>query len=250
MNSHAGKVGFFIVGAQKSGTTALDFYMRQHPEICMASRKEVHFFDNEKYFADKLVDYGLYHSYFQAGPGHRLMGETTPAYMYWWPAVRRLWEYNPGARLMVILRNPVERAFSHWNMQRERGIEQRPFLDALRGERGKCRESLPLQNRRFSYIDRGFYTEQIRRLAYYFPQHQLLILKNEDLRNRAPELLDNVWRFLGISALDSITQASVHTHNYDKPMTGEEREFLGDVFEYEIRQLERMLGWDCADWLA
>lgn len=250
MTGQTGKVGFFIVGAQKSGTTALDFYMRQHPEICMAARKEVHFFDIERHFTGDRANYSVYHSFFEPGPQHRILGETTPAYMYWLPATRRLWEYNPDAKLIAILRNPIERAFSHWNMQRERGIEPRSFWEAIHSEREKCRESLPLQNKPYSYIDRGFYTEQIRKLHFYFPERRLLVLKNEELRERPWELLDTVWRFLGVPGLKDIEPVVMHANPYSIPMTAEERAYLHEIFEYEIKQLERMLGWDCSDWLT
>lgn len=242
------KVGFFVVGAQKSGTTVLDKYLRQHPGICMASRKEVHFFDNDNIFMSTHPDYRPYHSFFKLQPQHTICGESTPSYMYWLTAPKRIWEYNPEAKLIVILRNPIDRAFSHWNMQKLRGIEPRSFWDAIHSEREQCRKSLPLQNRRYSYIDRGFYSEQIRRLNFYFPDSKLLFLKIEELKESPRELMDKVWHFLSISTLNYIEPATMHALSYNPPMTARERKHLLWIFEYEIMQLERMLGWDCSDW--
>ena len=69
------RVDFIICGVQKGGTTALDVYLREHPDICMADTKEVHFFDNDKVFSDGLTDYDLYHSYFYKCSGEKLLGE-------------------------------------------------------------------------------------------------------------------------------------------------------------------------------
>lgn len=241
---------FFVSGAQKAGTSALDFYLRQHPEVCMASRKEVHFFDNDANFTNELPCYNIYHAFFRPQPQHRILGETTPAYMYWLTAPKRLWEYNPAAKHIVVLRNPIERAYSHWNMQRKIGIEPRSFWQALHTEREKCRESLPFQNKPYSYIDRGFYSEQLRRLLYYFPGEQLLILKCEDLKAQPRDTLDRIWRFIGVASHKDIKFAIVHSNPYGTSMTDKERRYLLDVYEFEIKQLERMLGWDCSDWLS
>ncbi len=88
-------VNFAICGTQKGGTSALDTYLRGHPEICMADRKEVHFFDNEAAFATGKPDYSRYHSFFSPNDTQRILGESTPIYMYWKPA--------PTQKLGIIL---------------------------------------------------------------------------------------------------------------------------------------------------
>jgi hypothetical protein len=109
-----------------------------------------------------------------------------------------MWEYNPDLKLIVILRNPITRAYSHWNMQRSRNVEPLPFWEAIQKERDRCREALPYQHRLYSYVDRGFYSEQLRRLWTYFPKEQVLVLRTEDLRNSPLEFLEEVCGFLGI----------------------------------------------------
>lgn len=150
---------FLVVGAQKSGTTALDHFLRQHSSVEMAATKEAHFFDDEIVFSKSDVDYSFYYQYFALSANAQARGEVTPIYLYWDKAARRIWEYNPKIKLIAILRNPIERAFSHWNMERDRGAESLPFMQAIQSEAERCREALPLQHRVYSYLDRGFYSE-------------------------------------------------------------------------------------------
>lgn len=244
------KVNFVIAGTQKGGTSALTEYLRLHPGICMAERKEVHFFDNEEHFLKKPPDYKPYHAYFRPNPSTQLFGEATPAYMYWYSAPRRIWEYNPDMKLIMLLRNPIERAYSHWNMQRDRGKDSMSFYDALMRERQRCREVLPFQHKLYSYIGRGFYTEQIRRIWHYFPDTQTLIMKTEDMRAHPESTLRKIYEFLGVHPSKAAEPIDIHSRPYVTPLAEKEERYLENIFEFEIRQLERMLGWDCSDWLS
>ncbi len=241
------KVSFIVVGAQKGGTTALDHYLRQHAGICMPKKKELHYFDNEEYF--NKPDYSIYHYYFSPKHSGQILGEVTPSYMFWQDAPRRIWEYNPDIKLIAILRNPIERAFSHWNMQYLRGKDTRSFWQAITQETETCRMSLPFQNRPFSYISRGFYSEQLRRLWLFFPQEQVLVLRNKELRQHPQQTLDRISTFLNIDPFPVIENKLVHTMQRKIIMTDKEKKYLHYTFEYEIKQLERMLDWDCSDWL-
>lgn len=244
------KVDFLIAGAQKSGTSALRGYLLEHPEICMAHRKEVHFFDNENIFQSQIAtDYSIYHSFFNPSERHKILGEATPVYMYWYNAPRRIWEYNPSIKIIIILRNPIERAYSHWNMQRGRGIDNLSFLQGIKAERERCRIALPHQHPRFSYIDRGFYVEQLRRIWHYIPRAQTLIFKNEDLRYNPIETLYKVYDFLGISIVEAKNIQDIHSREYRSKMTTTEREVLKSIYENEIKELEKVLHWDCSEWL-
>ncbi len=244
------QVDFLIAGTQKGGTTALDLYLRTHPELCMATRKEVHFFDRDDYFQGDAVDYSAYHSFFSPNASQRLLGEATPIYLYWHSAPRRIWAYNPRMKIIVILRNPIERAYSHWNMERDRDADFLPFWEAIQQERERCREALPQQHRVYSYVDRGFYTEQLRRLWRYFPPEQMLILRHEALRETPQPVLDQICDFLGVACSSVATTINAHSRPYATTMTERETAYLRWLFEYDIRALERMLGWDCSAWLA
>ena len=242
-------VNFLICGTQKGGTSALAVYLNEHPEISMANVKEVHFFDSEVYFQNKRPDYSQYHSYFRLNESAGMIGEATPIYMYWYNAPRRIWEYNPNMKLIVLLRNPIERAYSHWNMERSRNRDELSFWDAIQNEEKRCREALPYQHRVYSYMDRGFYSEQLRRLWSYFPEDQVHILKTGFLRHQPETALQEVCDFLNVSRFHDVEAKDVHSRPYMSRMGDKEKDYLKTRFEYEILALERFLGWDCTDWL-
>jgi hypothetical protein len=244
------KVSFLGVGTQKAGTSALDAYLRTHPHICMAKVKEVHLFDDDQTFFKRILGgYGSYHRQFAPTSSTQLIGEITPAYMDWNEAPRRIWEYNPAMKLIVVLRNPITRAYSQWNMQRDVGLEPLPFWDALQAERERLRASLPYQNRKFSYVDRGFYTGQLRRLWTFFPAEQVLVLRHDELRREPNATMGSVFDFLGVERLPPLPPQEAHVRPYAAQMSPREWEHLRDLFEFEIRALERMLNWDCGEWL-
>ncbi len=243
------KVDFLICGAQKAGTTALHDYLSVHPEVFMVKRKEAHFFDFERFFQTAQVDYSIYHTLFDPVPPQRVLGESTPIYMYWKAAPKRIWQYNPDMKLIVVLRNPIERAYSHWNMEYARKADTLPFWEALQSETQRCSAALPFQHRVFSYVDRGLYSEQLQRLWAYFPKTQVQVLKSEDLRDKPKETMGKVTGFLGVSPPKTIDAKEIHTGEYSSRMSEREREYLRTVFKPEIHNLEQLLGWDCSKWL-
>lgn len=242
-------VDFVLCGTQKGGTTALDAYLREHPELCMANRKEVHFFDNEEHFANRNPDYSKYHAYFSPKKTHKVLGEATPIYMYWDESPKRIFKYNPEMKLIIILRNPIERAYSHWNMERSRNADNLSFRDAINTENERCREALPYQHRVFSYIDRGHYVDQLRKIWEYFPREQVLVLKNEDLKQNPYDTLNQVANFLGVTQFNNIEGKNVHSRPYESHISPEEKTFLKAIFDPEIKELEAELQWDCSEWL-
>jgi len=193
------RVNFLIAGTQKGGTTALHSYLEEHPETCMADQKEVHYFDTEDNFNQEIVSYSKYHESFKPKSNHKLLGEATPIYMYWKEAPKRIHEYNPEIKIILILRNPIDRAYSHWNMERMKNADSLSFSDAIRSETQRCEEALPLQHRVYSYIDRGHYLEQLERIWKYFPKNQVLIIKSEKLKENPNEVLREITDFLQIS---------------------------------------------------
>jgi hypothetical protein len=244
------RVSFVVAGVQKGGTWALDAYLREHPELCLPHEKELHFFDADRLFAEEPVDYASYHARFEPRPPQRLLGEVTPAYMYWPAAAERMARYNPAMRIIGVLRNPITRAFSHWNMARQKRREPLPFRDALRAEPDRRRKFPPEEAKRFSYVERGFYAQQLQRLWRCFPVAQTLIFKSEELFERPNEVLGRIAIFLDIAPFPPLAAITADARGYDTEMGDEEKRFLIGVYEAEIRQLERLLGWDCSAWLA
>ena len=242
------KVSFLICGTQKGGTTALADYLSEHPDLCLPLSKELHFFDNEE-INWKRPNPNEYHKAFKTGEPNQIWGEATPIYMYWEKSMERIWQYNPAIKLIVLLRNPITRAYSHWAMEKARGNENLNFLEALQQEETRSRGVLPLQNKIYSYQERGFYNEQLRRIFRFFPKDQVLILKQEDLLNKPKKTLEKIYLHLDITQIKFSKPIHSHLGKYSEEISNEANELLRKVFWHEICQLEYLLGWDCSSWL-
>ncbi len=241
------KLDFILAGAQKSGTTALHYFLEKHPRITMGDQEEMHFFDDDGLFSGP-VDYELLHRHFPLLPRSTIAGECTPSYLYWKPAAERIWNYNPRIKLLVLLRNPVERAFAHWNMQRFKGREPLDFLDAVKEEKSRIAGAPPREARRFAYVDRGFYVQHLERFFRFFSREQMMIIKFEKFRQEQRETLDSIFSFLGVKPLPSFRSKDRNVVPYQRAMNWEERVFLYNIFADDIATLEQLLGWDCSDW--
>jgi hypothetical protein len=241
------KLDFILAGAQKSGTTALHYFLQKHPRITMGDQEEMHFFDDEGLFSVP-VDYELLHRHFPRLARSTIAGECTPSYLYWKPAAERIWSYNPQIKLLVLLRNPVERAFAHWNMQRFKGREPLDFFDAVKEEKSRIAGAPPLEARRFAYVDRGLYAQQLERFFRFFPREQMMIIKFEKFRRAQRQTLDSIFSFLGVEPLSSFRSKDRNVVPYERAMNWEERVFLYNIFADDIAKLEQVLSWDCSDW--
>ncbi len=179
---------FVVVGAQRSGTTSLYRYLDGHPGIFMAPTKEVHFFD--RHFDKGIAWYGRQ---FEGARRHQVVGEATPRYMADPRAIELLAEVVPSARLVALLRNPVERAYSHYWMERARGREPRSFEEAIAAEEESMSpQALP------AYLGQSRYLAQLQRICQRFPRDQLLVLIFDNLRDEPETTLAGLFRFLGV----------------------------------------------------
>ena len=160
---HIPLVNFLIIGAQKSGTSALADFLKTHPQIAFAKKwrkhhKEVHYFDNDKRFSRPLKNHKFYHKYFRhTKKHHKAIGEATPVYIYWEPALRRIYDYNPAMKLIVLLRNPVERAYSQYQMCKSKGEVTCSFREMLDRELEMRRVDPRRQSPLYSCLSRGHY---------------------------------------------------------------------------------------------
>ncbi|MEP6974852.1 MAG: sulfotransferase domain-containing protein [Spartobacteria bacterium] len=249
------RLDFIIAGTQKGGTSALHYHVDQHPNITMAHSEEAHmidhprrhFFDDERRFAGK-VNYEILHDGIELKPKSLAVGSCTPIYIYWKPAMERIRNYHPAIKLIVLLRNPIDRAFSQWNMNWDRQRETLGFREAIAAEIQEKETSPSLQSRRRSYVDRGYYFEQMERVFRFFPRAQVRVIKFEEFRKRTAETVNEVFRFLGLEPLAKIRNREQNQIPYEKKITPEERQYLYRLYEDDINRLEDLLGWDCSDW--
>ena len=213
---------FMIIGVQKGGTTALSHFLAQHQQICIADGKEVHLFDAPEFDLNWSVEdiNQRYAPYFQAATGAQFLCEATPIYCYWPEVIASLRQYNPQLKLVVILRDPAERAISQYVMEFERGTERRSLwqallLETLRLRRDKSRAALG-SRRCHSYRTRGHYVEQLSNLRRHFPDEQILIIDNTDLIKNHDATLIRVYEFLGVAANQLPVPERVFSGDYDK----------------------------------
>jgi hypothetical protein len=266
---------FLIIGAMRSGTTSLTRYLRSNPQVFMAQPKELHYFDFE---FDRGVDW--YRRHFDESGGVRAVGEATPNYLYLAEAMPRLAALVPDARLVAILRNPVDRAYSHYWHNRSVGREELSFEDALTAEAERIRSDDPHPRAYWSYVDRGRYVHQLRRIEDLYPRDSLQVLLFEDLLSEPERTYRSMCRFIGADpdhrppelgeavngfvtfrsrTLRSLTQhmpksarravgrLNARSESYP-PMSAAARERLAEGFRADNAALAGWLGRDLVEW--
>lgn len=204
---------FVILGTQKGGTTSLFYYLLEHPYVAPTYFKEPHFFDNhfdkgfmwyrshfstifEKYYVDVFLKHPF------------ITGEASPYYLFHPLTPARMAGALPKVKLIIILRNPVDRAYSHYQQVRQDGVEPLSFEDAidreeerLAGEEKRLLDDMryaSFNHRHYSYLARGMYADQLSIWMRLFPKEQFLILKSEDLFSNPPAILTETFEFLNI----------------------------------------------------
>ena len=189
---------FLIIGAMKSGTTALYYYLEQHPQIFMSPVKEPNFFCNgEREGSDSksVTRIGAYRDLFKNVHDEKAIGEASHCYLYEPKAVARIRQYVPDAKLVAILRDPVDRAYSHFLHKVRDGTEPlTDFAQALREEETGAHHDRNVQD----YVGRGRYYEQLKRYFDAFDREQLRVYLYEDLSNAPIDTLQDAFRFLGV----------------------------------------------------
>ncbi len=219
--SYRPRLGFMIVGAQKCGTTALAQFLAAHPQVGMSSLKEVHLFDAPEYSSewtareiDERYRPHFAHCSYAGAAGDPVLGEATPIYLFFPDIAAELRRYNPELRVIVLLRDPVERAISHYYMEKHRAAEHRPLWQALLLEPLRLRRDADPRHpesaaRVRSYRSRGLYSRQLSNLHRYFSRERVLVLRAEDLRSNHDAILRRVFAFLGVSTDVHVPPASV-----------------------------------------
>ncbi|MBP8235729.1 MAG: sulfotransferase [Rhizorhabdus sp.] len=246
------KVDFLVAGVQKGGTSALFEYLRDVPGVHLPDVKEAHFFDDEAQNWDR-PDVDAYHALFPDRPG--LWGEATPIYLYWPNAIERIARYNPAMRMILIFRDPVQRAWSHWKMEYAKRKEREPFGWCIREGRARLTPGdpqAPGHHRVFSYVERGLYGAQVERLLRHFPASQCLFLRSEDLRADPTGTITSICRLLDIDAPTRVLPRTVHQArediDYPSRLTADDRALLADVYDIDLSRFETLTTLDASDW--
>ncbi len=248
---------YLILGTQKGGTTSVYEYLNRHPQIVPNQKREVHFFD-----LAWQKDLQEYRRYFPLRRQMRiraetlgkpaLTGESSPYYLFHPHCPRRIYDTLPEAKLIVVLRDPVDRAYSHFTHNRRKGRERRSFAEAVREEM----ETLPAEiqrikespdtssdlHRQFSYVHRGFYSEQVRRYLDLFPREALHAVRSEDLFRKPRETMDAVCAFLGIEPMpETIEFTAYNRQAYAEEAEPETRAYLRELYAPHNKDLEQLL---------
>ena len=194
------KVDFFIVGAPKSGTTSLYHYLNQHQDICMSLIKEPNYFSSEElndqglYYKAKVISkLESYHKIFIQEKDHQLLGEASVSYLFYQNVPLKIYKYNPTAKIIILLRNPIERAHSHYLMDYRLG-HTKISLDAILNDSSVKDHALLYQQ----YIELGFYYNQVKRYVDVFGHDNVCVMLYDQLKENNEELTNNIIRFLNV----------------------------------------------------
>ena len=249
---------FLIIGAQKCGTTSLFDFLIQHPNIGKPHKKEISYF-SYKYFRGT----NWYKSFFPIFlPGFTqnfsLTGEATTEYICYPKSAQRIAKTIPKIKLIVLLRNPVDRAYSHYHHTKRVGKEHLSFEEAITKE--KERVDWCLQNilddenyyhenyHFYTYLSRGVYVDQIKHWLYLFDRKQFLFLKSEDLFSHPSKTFKQVLNFLELPIWEPKQYQKLNYNSYQNMIDSQTREKLVDYFKPHNEKLYQLLdmnfGWD------
>lgn len=249
---------FIIIGGQRCGTTSLYYNLVRHPCIAPAFQKEAHFFDvnfnRGLSWYRSLFPTSIYRYYVERMRGRAFStGEASPYYIFHPHAPKRIFDALPHVKLIAILRNPVDRAYSHYSARVRRGIETFSFRDAIEREEERLGGELERiledesyyspRHRLFSYLSRGIYIDQLRRWMDLFPREQFLILKSADFFADPQAVLNRVTDFLDLSTWETGDLGRYNVGKYTE-MGAEMRSRLVEYFEPHNQRLYKYLGVD------
>lgn len=249
---------YLIIGTARSASTSLYQYLIQHSSVIPALTKQLHFFDTyysrgiewykvclpykwTKFYREKILKTKF------------VTGEATPHYMIHPLASKRVFEIIPNVKLIVILRNPVDRAYSHYQTEFQNKNETLSFEDAISDEPHRSEiefEKLKNDENYISkdyphraYLTSGIYIDQLKRWMEYFPREQFLILKSEDFATQTSSIFNETLKFLGLPEFELTEYEKIHSRNYEK-MNPDTRKKLIEYFKPYNEQLHALLGRD------
>lgn len=185
---------FLIPGVPKAGTTSMYHYLSNHPEIFMSPKKELWFFSRDDNFARGI---SWYESHFKDYCSEKAVGEASPNYLYFEKAIRRISFIIPDVKLIIMLRNPVDRAYSHYWHNVKKNQETLNFAEAIDEEEYRIKNSDDAMHR-YGYLHHGLYYDQIERALNYFKKRQMKIILFEEFIKEKRKILREIFHFLNV----------------------------------------------------
>lgn len=258
---------FLIIGAAKAGTTSLYEYLKQHPQIWMSPVKETNFFalegetlnfrgPGDQNYINKfsITKIESYLQLFQGVKNQIAIGEASPLYLYSPKAPKCIRYYTPDTKLVVILRNPVERAYSHFLMFVRDGREPiSDFAEALEQEEHRMRDYWEWA---WQYVGVGFYYVQLQRYFDIFNRSQISVHLFEDFNIKPVDVLQNIFQFLGVNSSfipNMSIRHNVSTSKYRKShellLKIEVRKRLIEIYREDILKLQQLIQRELSNWL-
>lgn len=235
----------FILGAQKAGTTSLYQFLVENNCVAPSNKKEIYFFNNKHNFEKGLRWYISHFPLFSSKP----TCDATANYFESANAAERLRKHFPEAKLIILLRNPVDRAFSHYQMAIKYGFEKLSFEDALECEDNRVNYGHQLDNKhnyvqqRLGYRTKGKYSEQLKRWMEFFPMNQIHVVQSEQLFSNPEVECQKVLEFIGAPTeiYTPLKQANAGTK---KTLSSPLRTELNDFYAPYNRELCALLNKD------
>ncbi|MGB3532297.1 MAG: tetratricopeptide repeat protein [Microcoleaceae cyanobacterium] len=235
---------FLIIGSSKCGTTSLYHNIIEHPQILPALKKEINFWHD-----DLKQGLNWYRAHFLPYPQtqHYLTGEASPHYLDLQETAQRVFQFCPQMKLIILLRNPVQRAISHYHHWLRLGLEHRNIKEVIQTELDTINYVLqfPIQYQRWyqsiNYIARGAYIGFIQQWMAIFPPEQFLILSCENLAAHPEATMKQVFTFLGLPDLPTCRYTQLNVGHYP-PLSPSLFQLLSDFYQPYNQQLEEYLG--------
>ncbi len=236
------------MGAQRSGHASVQHALSQHPQLRVIAQEQHGFFAKDELFERGNPPSSVYDGLCTPSNDKQICGEVSNAYLHHPSAIARIHRYNPSIKLIVILRNPADRAYSHWQEVVSQGAKKQTLPTAAIHEELFSSVTPKYQSTQDSeYIRKSRYSKPIGYLRQYFSPHQLLFIKSEDLRDDTEVMLYQIFQFLNVPYLDVDTSAQ-NLGNYHNSIPARSYNTIIETVQSDIKETEHLLGWDCNDW--
>lgn len=241
---------YLLIGVQKSGTTSLINTFNKHPNLAMC-RKEVHFFDQRYELGPRWYEKTLDGARRSTGTSRCLIGEKSPSYCYLPFAIERIRLHYPRTKLILILREPIQRAFSQWCMFKRIGKPdgQKTFRQSIEQS-----QSTPLKDIRengYWALQRGYYDEVLNFIWSKFPRTQVHVCISERVKKTPALEYNRMFRFLGVPSLSNVpVNFNIHRGTNKPVLSKDDVRFLRNIYRPHTEKLYTMLGYRVSEWEA